>query len=314
MRDSHSILSHLPSVRNDCEPRGPAPAPARLLPPWHSLRGAGLLKVEQVGLTSRNTKRATGRPSPYASAMNSAAVRVGTLGRVGRGQRRAGTLSPGARRAPAPLGGRRRLPSHVTRCSASDEELERAIKEAQEILGQAAAIAQQQTRFELELANMTDQADRAKKEDAKEEEWTRKDKEDRFEQLNEYWRSAGLHPTRATRFAKRMIKHRSPYAKDLQLLQAKVERLERTLPGVDVPDVLAKQPSLLVTEIPTVVAACMVLSQIFEPALLPSIITVRVSRLSARLTSTSWEVRAECACCLCRVLRNFWSASTYRIG
>ena len=34
---------------------------------------------------------------------------------------------------------------------------------------------------------MTDKADKAKKEDAKEEEWTRKDKEDRYEQLLSYW-------------------------------------------------------------------------------------------------------------------------------
>jgi len=171
-----------------------------------------------------------------------------------------------------PLVSQRRNTRHVVRCTASDEELERAIKEAQEILGQAAAIAQKQTRFELELANMTDKADKAKKEDAKEEEWTRKDKEDRYEQLLSYWCSAGLHETRASRLAKRMVKQRSTYARDLQLLQAKVERLERTLPDVDVPDVLAKQPSLLMTEIPTVVGACMVLSQIFDPSLLPSII------------------------------------------
>ena len=126
---------------------------------------------------------------------------------------------------------------------------------------------------------MTDKADKAKKEDAKEEEWTRKDKEDRYEQLLAYWCSAGLHETRASRLAKRMVKQRSTYARDLQLLQAKVERLQRTLPDVDVPDVLAKQPSLLMTEIPTVVGACMVLSQIFEPSLLPSIINVSLTSI-----------------------------------
>eukprot|EP00958_Prasinococcus_capsulatus_P009388 scaffold912_cov422-Prasinococcus_capsulatus_cf.AAC.8 len=89
-----------------------------------------------------------------------------------------------------------------------------------------------------------------------------------------------------------MVRTRSPYAMDLTLLHAKVERLQRTLPDSDVPKLLAAYPGLLTTEISAVVTSCIYLTTNFDPTSIPTMIEdapqllTLADQLNHRITKT----------------------------
>mmetsp|Transcript_6043 Transcript_6043/g.22115 ORF Transcript_6043/g.22115 Transcript_6043/m.22115 type:complete len:278 (+) Transcript_6043:22-855(+) len=184
-----------------------------------------------------------------------------------------------------------------------EDELEKATREAAEIHLKSAELAQQQTRRELELATETDKIDESLAEPSRGRsedqivQWSQETCTAVEEELHSYWISAGLRTTTAEALARSMVRTRSPYAMDLTLLHAKVERLQRTLPDSDVPKLLAAYPGLLTTEISAVVTSCIYLTTNFDPTSIPTMIEdapqllTLADQLNHRITKTLHAVQ-----------------------
>eukprot|EP00242_Pyramimonas_sp_CCMP2087_P004746 CAMPEP_0198211862 /NCGR_PEP_ID=MMETSP1445-20131203/25388_1 /TAXON_ID=36898 /ORGANISM="Pyramimonas sp., Strain CCMP2087" /LENGTH=231 /DNA_ID=CAMNT_0043886211 /DNA_START=433 /DNA_END=1128 /DNA_ORIENTATION=+ len=136
-----------------------------------------------------------------------------------------------------------------------------------EILKESHQLSNQQMRTELMAAYNTDAADARGKilpADGEGEEISRPMVLTMME-LQMFWKSVGLTEFQAEKLSKELVRTASPYS-DIGLLEAKMERLRRTLPDVDVPQMVRNGPDILEADIQQLVMRVMELYATMEDA------------------------------------------------
>jgi len=149
----------------------------------------------------------------------------------------------------------------------TSEEWNEALRMCAEILKESHQLSNQQMRTELMAAYNTDAADARGKilpADGEGEEISRPMVLTMME-LQMFWKSVGLTEFQAEKLSKELVRTASPYS-DIGLLEAKMERLRRTLPDVDVPQMVRNGPDILEADIQQLVMRVMELYATMEDA------------------------------------------------
>lgn len=145
------------------------------------------------------------------------------------------------------------------------ERVKRGAGEAKELLYDAEALAMKQTRQELLDQTITDEADRREKEAAQQQAGMEaaRSKETSEEALAAFLTEQGVKTVTAEAIAQELVREDSPYA-HTELLDAKLSRLRRTLPGVDIASLISRDRKVLSTSADNNVRRLMELLEVFR--------------------------------------------------
>ena len=145
------------------------------------------------------------------------------------------------------------------------QQLQRATEEAKSVLSESEQLATEQTRRELLEQCLTDDADASAKESANANRGRIAAAEtfNREQQLSAFIAEHGVSNDRASYLANTLIRNDSPYC-DIDTLDAKLRRLRRVLPGVNVPKLASRDANVLSLPANSAVSRIEELTQVFS--------------------------------------------------
>lgn len=206
----------------------------------------------------------------------------------------------------------------------ANEMLQKATDEAKELLQQSEQLAMEQTRLELIDSAITDEASGAAREAANMQRGHRAAEEvggSASDKLAAFIAEQGVWHTRAHALACTLTEQNSPYA-SIDTLDAKLRLLRRALPGVDVPQLAARDAAVLSLPADSAVSRLLELTDVFSFNKLhkillevPSLLYLQDFKVHARIVLRCFNSNAQAFCWFAAfILRKFTSTSHVSAG